>query len=455
MNDTLKYLYRGICNIILTTILVLEFGFVWEKYLNPLLYREYLNKGTYLMIFFYFVISALLLILLGGYKIGVTKQLNIIMGQLLALLCTNIAEMIITILMVGMVADVKIIIWRYTQLLVVECISEACISFVLISIYNVVFPPYQMLHIHGAIDNKLVIKMNSRSDKYIIKSEISCEEPLDVMQEQIAKYDAILLNDVPSGARNRILKLCYAQQKRVYFTPKISDIIVKNSLELRLFDTPIFYCRNHKVSVWKQLIKRIGDVLFSLIGIIITSPIMLVTGILIHCYDKGPVFYKQIRCTINNKQFSILKFRSMIIDAEKDGKARLAVGNDGRITPIGKFIRATRIDELPQFFNILRGDMSIVGPRPERPEIIAEYIKEIPEFEFRTRMKAGLTGYAQVYGKYNTTSYDKLKYDLLYVDNFSIVLDIKIIFMTLKVIFQRESTEGIEEGKLMAESKKG
>ena len=182
---------------------------------------------------------------------------------------------------------------------------------------------------------------------------------------------------------------------------------------------------------------------------------MLVAGIAIRCYDGGPAFYRQVRCTKDKREFEIIKFRSMVVDSEKDGKARLAAENDDRITPIGKFIRATRIDELPQFFNILKGDMSFVGPRPERPEIIAEYEQEIPEFAYRTRVKAGLTGYAQVYGKYNTTNLDKLKLDLIYVERGSILLDLKLILLTIKVVFIKDSTEGLEEGETTAGTMSG
>ena len=178
---------------------------------------------------------------------------------------------------------------------------------------------------------------------------------------------------------------------------------------------------------------------------------MLVTAIMIKSYDKGPVLYKQVRCTIGKKKFMIMKFRSMRVDAEKDGVARLASKNDSRITPIGKFIRKCRIDELPQLFNILAGDMSFIGPRPERPEIIEQYLSEMPEFAFRMKVKAGLAGYAQVYGKYNTTPYDKLKLDLTYIENYSIWLDIKLMLLTIKILFTPDSTEGVEENQITAQ----
>ena len=186
---------------------------------------------------------------------------------------------------------------------------------------------------------------------------------------------------------------------------------------------------------------------------VIASPFMLITAIAIKLYDGGPVLYKQVRCTIHEKEFYILKFRSMRTDAEKDGVARLASKNDSRITPIGKFIRAVRIDELPQLFNILKGEMSFIGPRPERPEIIKQYMEEMPEFAFRMKVKAGLAGYAQVYGKYNTTPYDKLKLDLSYIENYSVWLDIKLMLLTLKILLSPESTEGIDQNQVTAMKK--
>ena len=232
--------------------------------------------------------------------------------------------------------------------------------------------------------------------------------------------------------------------------PKITDVLLKGAAELHLFDTPVLLVREYAIKIEKRAIKRLIDIILSLLLIILTSPIMLITAIVIKLYDHGPVLYKQVRCTLGRKQFKIMKFRSMRVDAEKDGVARLASKNDSRITPIGKFIRKCRIDELPQLFNILLGDMTFIGPRPERPEIIEQYLEEMPEFAFRMKVKAGLAGYAQVYGKYNTTPYDKLKLDLTYIENYSIWLDIKLMLLTLKILFTPDSTEGVEENQITA-----
>ena len=184
----------------------------------------------------------------------------------------------------------------------------------------------------------------------------------------------------------------------------------------------------------------------SFLLIILTSPMMALTALSIKLYDGGAILYKQTRCTLEGKKFQIYKFRSMIANAEEDGIARLAAKGDSRITPIGKIIRKVRIDELPQLFNIIKGEMSFVGPRPERPEIIEKYTEEMPEFSYRVKVKAGLTGYAQIFGKYNTKPYDKLKLDLYYIEHYSVWLDLKLIILTLKILLTLESTEGVAQG---------
>ena len=185
--------------------------------------------------------------------------------------------------------------------------------------------------------------------------------------------------------------------------------------------------------------------MLSLIALIVLSPILVITAIAIKLEDHGDIFFTQDRCTIDGRVFKIYKFRSMIMDAEKDGRPHPAGEKDDRITKVGHIIRACRVDELPQLINILKGDMSIVGPRPERVEHVKLYTEQIEEFPFREKVKGGLTGYAQVYGRYNTTALDKLKLDLIYITNYSILLDIQIIFETVKILFRKESTEGFSE----------
>lgn len=285
---------------------------------------------------------------------------------------------------------------------------------------------------------------------FVIKKMLTldeCLKSLDILND----VDLVFISDVKSNERNTILKYCVGHNITTYIMPRIGDIIMSGAWHIHMFHLPILCVTRYAATPEYLFVKRFFDVVLSLLALIILSPILLITAIAIRVNDGGPVFYKQVRLTKDGKEFEILKFRSMKVDAEKDGKARLSTGeNDDRITGVGKFIRKVRIDELPQLFNILKGDLSIVGPRPERPEIAKEYEKVLPEFNLRLQAKAGLTGYAQVYGKYNTTPYNKLQMDLMYIANPSLIADFKIILATIKILFVAESTEGLEEGKTNA-----
>ena len=300
------------------------------------------------------------------------------------------------------------------------------------------YPPRKMLIIYGKYSpDDLIKKVNSRRDKYNICGAESIAIGYEELTKRIPDYEAVVLCDLPAHTRNKILKFCFEKSIRIYVTPKLSDIIISGSESIHLFDTPLYLCRNNGFSMDQRIFKRAMDIIGSLIGIIILSPFMLLTAVAIKAYDRGPVFFKQARLTQDGREFGIIKFRSMCIESEKNG-AQLAKKHDDRITPVGRLIRKIHFDEIPQLFNILKGDMSIVGPRPERQEIASQYEEIIPEFRYRLKVKAGLTGYAQVYGKYNTTPYDKLK------------LDIKILLMTFKVILQKENSEGIDENQITA-----
>ena len=313
-------------------------------------------------------------------------------------------------------------------------------------IYSGMFPPRRMLLITGdRSDYHLRDKINARDDKYIIEKTVNYRRGMERLIPEIQKYDAVIIGDMPSHDRNVILKYCFQNSIRSYSVPKISDILLKSSNELNLFDSPLLLSRNMGLSIEQLFAKRLIDIIGSLIGIVVSLPFFVIIGICIKLTDGGPVLYKQTRLTKDGKPFEIYKFRTMIQNAEKDGIPRLAAEGDPRILPIGRLLRRTRLDELPQIYNILKGDMSLVGPRPERPELVEEFTAEIPEFPSRMKVKAGLTGYAQVYGKYNTTAYDKLKLDLTYIRNYSVFLDLKLIFMTPKILFLKESTEGVQQ----------
>lgn len=284
------------------------------------------------------------------------------------------------------------------------------------------------------------------SGKYDVQRTATARECLQDLAV-LEGMKTVFLSGIRSHDRNVIIKYCIANSINVFVIPRIGDTLMSGAHPMHMFHLPMLRVQRYAAQPEYLFTKRALDILLSGVMLLIASPIFLVTAIAIKATDGGPVFYKQCRLTKDGKEFHVLKFRSMRMDAEKDGVARLSTGEkDDRITPVGKIIRKCRVDELPQLINILKSDMSIVGPRPERPEIAAEYEKELPEFALRLQAKAGLTGYAQVYGKYNTTPYDKLQMDLMYIAHPSIVEDFKIMFATVKILFTPDSTEGIAEG---------
>lgn len=278
--------------------------------------------------------------------------------------------------------------------------------------------------------------------RYEVNEIVSYEDAH--LEEKMVAADTIVLYEVPVDRRTAIIDFCYQNLKNIYFNPHIADILEQNSRPVIIDDISFFATRYHMITFEERIVKKLMDVMVSLVGIIVLSPVLLISAICIKKNDGGSVFFKQKRATVHGKVFEIYKFRTMKENVDN----RSATKDDDRITKVGRVLRKYRIDELPQLFNILKGDMSLVGPRPEMLENVEDYTKELPEFRYRLRMKAGLTGYAQIYGKYNTSSRDKLMLDLMYIENYSILKDIQLLFQTVLVLFKADtSTEGFEAKK--------
>lgn len=423
--------------------------FLYMYFFEPIKWNlRFFEKGEALFIAIYAVLIFFFSNMYGGMRIGYLKNGEVIFSQIFATFLANI----VTYGQISIMITALYPLRPFVNMLVMQIAWAVVWINIATFIYQHIFAARKMLLIHGDRPyDDILAKFNTRKDKYNICKCISYRAGYDdIFMEILERYDAIVIWDIPVDVRNKILKFCYGHSIRVYIMPKITDVILKGAEQLSLFDTPILFTREYKMTIDQRFWKRTIDIVCSLILIVLSSPLMLLTALSVKLYDGGPILYKQVRCTIGGKEFKIMKFRSMSVDAEKDGKARLASKNDARITPVGRFIRVCRLDELPQLFNILKGEMSFIGPRPERPEIIEQYMEIMPEFKFRMRVKAGLAGYAQVYGKYNTTPYDKLKLDLYYIENYSIWMDIKLMFLTLKILLMPDSTEGIESTQITA-----
>ena len=373
---------------------------------------------------------------------GQLSRVDLIMGQMISLLIVNA----FTYLQLCLIGNAVLALAPMAALVGIQAVIAIVLIFVYTTLYHKLYAPHNMLLIFGSRNSVgLKFKMDSRKDKYNITGLISAEEGYDAIVKKIPQYDAVILNDVAAPLRNDLLKFCYRYRVRTYVAPKLTDIMIRGAKNISLFDTPLLLVKGTGLTPAQRVGKRMMDIVLCAIAMIPAAPIMAVVALAIKLEDGGPVFFKQKRMTRNGREFDILKFRSMIVDAEKYAGAVLATDNDPRITKVGKVIRATRLDEIPQILNILKGDMSIVGPRPERKVIADEYCKDIPEFAYRLKVRGGLTGYAQIYGKYNTSAYDKLRLDLMYIENYSLMLDIKLIILTLRIIFSKESTEGIDK----------
>ena len=432
--------------------MALIFTIIWFIFYRYNLQTAFLyKKGTAILIFIYAVLFSIFTSVYGGHKIDYYRVSEIIYSQFLSMIIVNFMVWLQICLIDRRVVDAKPIVllccidtifiafwafWcnrRYQKRNVIRNITV---------VYNNISP------------EDLVEKMNLYDYKFKVTKIVEAgEKTSSQVIKRLNKKDGVVLCGIDANLQKELMKYCFDNTMPIFIIPDTAEIILRSATAISLLDMPVLQCNKGELSIMDEAIKRLFDIVAASMGIVVFSPLMLLVAAAIKVYDGGSAVYKQERLTINGKRFMVYKFRSMVISAEEDGIARLAMVGDSRITPIGAIIRKLRIDELPQLFNVIKGDMSIVGPRPERPEIAAQYEKSIPEFRYRLKVKAGLTGYAQVLGRYNTTPYDKLMWDLMYIEGYSFLLDLRLIMMTIKILFIPESTQGIDKNSTTAEKK--
>lgn len=438
-----KRILRFAAAMLVIASVALAFFLIWIRFYNLRIVFPFYYKGHWVVMVMYVILLFIFFYIYGGLKFGYLKPTSVILSQLISVVCANV----LMYLEISLLSAELEAVLPFIYLTAVDFVIIVFWSFIITWAFRKLFPPRRLLIIYDEYEPAVLVrKIAGRNDRYSVGEVRSITSMSEEEFHSLAKkYDAVLIYDLHSELRNKILKYCYSESIRTYSTSKISDILIKGAENIDLFDTPILLFRNFGLTFEQKFVKRLMDIVLSFLILVVTSPFMLLVALAIKLYDGGPVMFRQERCTIDGKVFKIHKFRSMIVDAEKEGKSIPATDNDPRITPVGRFIRKTRLDELPQMVDILIGNMSMVGPRPERIEHVEKYTEEIAEFEYRLKVKGGLTGYAQIYGKYNTTPYDKLKLDLMYIQNYSLLLDIRLILMTVKIMFMKESTEGFEK----------
>lgn len=411
-------------------------------------YNYYVFIGYFLIIYFFHRTY-------NAYLLGYSRIRTLVLSQTISqIFSVAIIYLVVSLAWMKFMNPLILI-----GLLVFQFVLNVVWCYTATRIYSKVNPPRKTILVYrNQLDRKRFGSVRGKPSGrlYRIENEIMYDGNFVDLVDELEGYEAVFVAGVNSRCRNGILKFCQERNIPGFFLPHVGDVIMLQAQHIQSFDSPVMYVNQKTLNIEYAVIKRAFDIAASLLGLIALSPILIITAIAIRVYDGGPAIYKQVRLTKGGREFKIWKFRSMRVDAEKDGVARLSTGdNDDRITPIGRIVRKCRLDELPQLVNILRGDMSVVGPRPERPEIAEQYYKTMPDFQLRLQVKAGLTGYAQVYGKYNTDPYEKLEFDLMYIKNMSVLTDLRLMFATFRILFMAESTEGIAGGQttaLMTES---
>lgn len=432
-------------------LMTVPFALCWYLYYAKHIASPFYAKGDYLVMALFFVLFVIFGRVYDAFLMSMQRISEIVYAQFLAVAVSDFIMYIVIWLLSKHLPNIL----PGVAALIGQVILAAVWAYNAHHAYFKIFPPQATAVIydtrHGM--EKLIGKYGLDT-KYKVVLTATADECIANLA-MLDGVSTVFMSGIHSHDRNVILKYCVENNIGIFVIPRIGDTIMSGAYPMHMFHLPMLKVGRYHPQPEYLFIKRLLDIVISAVALVVLSPIFLVTAIAIKVTDHGPVFYKQIRLTKDGKEFGILKFRSMRVDAEKDGVARLSSGeHDDRITPVGRVIRACRIDELPQLLNILLGELSIVGPRPERPEIAAQYCEEMPEFSLRLQAKAGLTGYAQIYGKYNTTPYDKLVMDLMYIAHPSIVEDLKIMFATVKILFMPESTEGVSEGQTTAMSGK-
>lgn len=398
-------------------------------------------RGNYVVLLLYAANLYFSSRIFRGFDFGNSSLQEIILSWMLCLVVANVLQYLILSLMVLMLLPVT----GFLIVIGIQLILIIPMTILIDKLYYHLNPAHKAIIIHGNMEKareycKVIAKHRK---KFEVKRVVSQDEPTEALLGYIRESGSVFFLAVDEKRREFFLEYCFLHNKRTYIMPTFSGVLLNSAGISWISNTPMFLPKSPEQDMGTRLIKRGMDIVISLLAIIAFSWLMLLTWFVIFLYDRSPAIYKQTRITKGGKQFTLYKFRSMCPDAEDDGIPRLTAKDDDRITPVGRLIRRTRLDELPQLFNVLSGAMSLVGPRPERPEIAKQYEEIYPNFSLRTKVKAGMTGMAQVYGQYNTAPDEKLFLDIMYIEKFSIWQDVILLLQTLKVIFKLSSTEGI------------
>lgn len=450
MHTMIKKLKRTVVFILKLALFASLFGIFFGIFgiHNPWLFN--LSRTTGVTMVTFVVLGIALMSVYGGYAIGTQKSKPIVHSMALATIMTDLVTHLQLSIMNTSEKNNDHFVYETPHLLLLVIILQIIVIVFFAYFGNYVYfslePPEKCCVISSSRQSlgNIIPKIQRFKKQYEIDEIIRYDDPhvLDV----ILRSNTVFLYDVPAKERTDLISFCYQTQKNIYYNFETIDVVSQGAKYVTLDDKSLVMYTAKDLTMEQRIVKRLTDLAVSIVGLVVASPIMLGCAIAIKLDDGGKVFYKQKRLTKYGRVFEVYKFRTM---KEENSVNRSVTENDDRITRVGKVLRKFRIDELPQLINILNGDMTVVGPRPEMLENVEKYTEELPEFSYRLRMKAGLTGLAQISGKYNTSPKDKLVMDLMYIENYSIWQDFKLIFQTVTVFLKAsESTEAFGREEL-------
>lgn len=449
-----KFTLRGIalnrshlCSAVRQLLLILEIAaltamlvYTWKWFYNAEMPVPIYRRGYYPLALSYALLLALLIKALKGRSLGEMRVFDVIVSQELALLIGNLCFYVPLSLLSYRLLNPDFLI----ALSIVQAAFIVLWCFLGNRLFFYLFRPLEMLLISDFHpDRNMEQKLSRYWERYHICAVLPAGTPRDELLAALSGCHAVLLDTADRSLQDWVSMECFRRNLFLFLVPTIENVILHSSRRLHLVDTPILRTDSHRITAFDLFLKRSLDIAVSALGLVITLPITLTAAAAIRLGDGGPAFFRQQRLTRDGRVFELVKFRTMVVDAEKDGQ-RLAEKNDSRITAVGAVLRRSRLDELPQLWNVLKGDMSLVGPRPECPALAAEHEKTLPEFSYRLKVKAGITGMAQVYGNYASSPRDKLLMDIMYIEEYTPSLDLKLLLLTLRTLCLPEKTEGVE-----------
>ena len=430
--ERFKKLFLMVMTAILLFVWTAAFCYVWFHYYNfrKVIGRRYFFWGYVTLLALYAALNLLVGKVFSAFRVIHQQWIEVVLSHGYTVILVNVA----TYLELALIGRWKFMMYATPMLAVtaVNFLTGLIWSALVRWLYANIYPAHEVLLIYGKQNTaSLEQELHNRKEEYHLKTRLPLDAGREKITREIRRHESVMLGDMPSEDREFYIRYCYENKKRCYCQTTLSDILLMSSEKVSLSDMTLQLFRNCGLTVEQRMVKRLFDICFSLVIMGAFSWLYLLIALYIKITDGGPVLIWQECLTRNGKHFRQYKFRTTPVGNTEINPTQWIRG--------GHFLMVSHLDELPQFLNVFRGEMSVVGPYPERVHMAEKYEKNHPEFAYRLSVKAGLTGYAKVHGKYSSSKKNQLKMDFYYIQNYSFALDLSILAATLKVLLEPHS----------------